>query len=73
MNKSGKPLNALKYFSLITEIGFTMVANIGLGLFIGNRLDQWLNLSPIFLFIFITLGVFSGIKIVYSLIMKLGR
>jgi len=73
MSKPKTPLDALKFLSLITEIGFTMAANIFLGLFIGNRLDQWLNTSPVFLFIFIILGFFSGLKLVYALIMKLGR
>lgn len=72
MSKSQKTLSALKSLSLITEIGFAMVANIFVGIFIGNRLDQWLNLAPIFTFIFSILGVLSGIRTVYALIMKLG-
>jgi len=72
MNKQRSPLRVLKYLSLMTEIGFTMVANIVLGLFIGNKVDQWLGTSPLFLFIFIILGVFSGIKVIHSLIKRLG-
>jgi len=72
MNKSKNALSALKYLSLITEIGFAMLANIFVGIFIGNRIDQWLGLAPIFLFIFSILGVLSGIRTVYALIMKLG-
>lgn len=73
MSKPKGPLSALRYFALISEIGFTMVANIVLGLFVGNWLDQRLNTGPLFLFILITLGVLSGLKTVYTLIKKLEK
>ena len=73
MSEPNSPLRVLKLLTLITEIGFTMVANIFLGLFIGNKIDQWLDKSPLFLFLFIVLGIFSGINMVYRLIKKIGK
>ena len=65
--------SALSYITLVTEIGYIMVANIIAGFFIGMFLDRWLNTSYLFFFIFIVFGVISGMKRVYSRILRLGK
>lgn len=63
--------NALIALSLITEIGITMTMNISVGFFVGMYLDRWLNTSFIFLCISSLLGIMSGFRMVYLLIMKI--
>jgi len=64
---------ALTAISLITEIGFTMVANVLVGFLLGMYLDRWFNTVFIFLLIGILLGVMSGFRMVYLLIMKVEK
>lgn len=72
-DSSNKAVKAMKWMSLLSQIGITMVANIFVGLFIGKYLDQWLHTSPLFLLLFVFIGVFSGIKSVYLLIIKIDK
>ena len=65
--------NALVALSLITEIGITMTMNVAVGFFAGMYLDRWLNTSFIFLLIGPLLGMVSGLRMVYLLIMKIVR
>ena len=62
MSGSPKVVKAMKWMTLMSQVGITMVANIMVGLFIGKYLDQWLHTSPLFLLLFIFIGFFSGIK-----------
>lgn len=73
MSETPKVIKAMKWMTLLSQIGITMTANIFVGLFIGKYLDQWLNTSPLFLLLFIFIGVFSGIKSVYLLIIKIDK
>lgn len=73
MSNSPKVVKAMKWMTLISQIGITMVANIMVGLFIGKYLDQWLHTSPLFLLLFVFIGFFSGIKSVYLLIIKIDK
>ena len=73
MNGSPKVVKAMKWMTLMSQVGITMVANIMVGLFIGKYLDQWLHTSPLFLLLFIFIGFFSGIKSVYLLIIKIDK
>jgi len=57
-------LNGIVKFS---EIAFTIVANVLLGVLIGRFLDQWLNTSPWFLLFFSILGVISAIYSLFSM------
>ena len=76
-NENEKPKKqlgtALSAISLITEIGFTMAANVLVGFLLGMYLDRWLNTVFIFLLIGILLGVMSGFRMVYLLIMKVEK
>ena len=73
MSQPQKVVKAMKWMTLLSQVGITMIANIFVGLFIGKYLDQWLNTSPLFLLLFIFIGVFSGIKSVYLLIIKIDK
>lgn len=74
MSESPKVVKAMKWMTLMSQVGITMVANIMVGLFIGKYLDQWLHTSPLFLLLlFIFIGFFSGIKSVYLLIIKIDK
>lgn len=56
-----KPTNdALKY----TGLGFQMLAIIGIGVFAGIKLDQWLHTPDIFTIILSLLSVVLGIYVV---------
>lgn len=52
-----KKNNSLANLSLITYIGVHMTVPIVAGLFAGQWIDNRLNTTPIFLFVFIILGV----------------
>ncbi|MGL4336379.1 MAG: AtpZ/AtpI family protein [Turicibacter sp.] len=73
MSNSRKVVQAMKSLSLLSQVGISMIANIFVGLFIGKFLDQWLGTSPLFLLIFIFVGVGSGLKSVYTLIIKMDK
>ena len=73
MSGSPKVVKAMKWMTLMSQVGITMVANIMVGLFIGKYLDQWLHTSPLFLLLFIFIWFFSGIKSVYLLIIKIDK
>lgn len=60
----------MKNLVLITQLAFSIVSPILLGLFIGSLLDKWLNLNGIFSIILMLLGVASGFLNAYKLIMK---
>ena len=63
--------NVVTYLSLVTQIGLIMVASILIGLFGGMYLDRWLNTGFLFLILFTFIGVASGFRAVYLLIMRL--
>ncbi len=73
MSQPSKGVRAMKWMTLLSQVGITMVANIFVGVFIGKYLDQWLGTSPLFLLLFVFIGVFSGIKSVYLLIIKMDK
>jgi len=55
-------------FSLVWELGFVIIVPIGLSIFIGIKMDQFTNLSPIFLIIFSFLGIATAIYSVYHIL-----
>lgn len=63
----------LKYLSLVTQIGLTMVFSVGIGLLGGMFLDRWLNTGIFFMIILTIIGVASGFRSVYLLIMGMEK
>lgn len=70
---NGKKINALKYLPLVSQISISFAVNIFVAVAIGYYLDLWLGLPGIFLLIFCFLGFFSGLKSIYTLIMKFDK
>ncbi len=60
----------LKYLSLITQLGLTMVISIVIFLLIGSWLDKVFSTDRLFILIGIILGVISGIFSNYILLKK---
>ena len=65
MSQPSKGVRAMKWMTLLSQVGITMVAKI--------FVDQWLGTPPLFLLLFVFIGVFSGIKSVYLLIIKMDK
>ncbi|MDO4764774.1 MAG: AtpZ/AtpI family protein [Eubacteriales bacterium] len=59
--------DSLKALAMLTQMGITMIVPIGLGLFAGVFLDRKLNTAPIFLLIFILLGIVAGFRNIYQM------
>ncbi len=62
--------SALENLVLISQIGISMVVPIGMGLYIGKWLDDRLGTGPIFLFIFIIIGVVSAFMSLFKITQK---
>ena len=61
-------MEALKYLSLISQVGFTMVTPVLLCTFVGIKLEEKFHFPCIL--IFLLLGVISGCMSGYRLIMN---
>lgn len=55
---------------LITQVGINMVTPILLGLYIGKKLDGWLNTSPLLLLIFVVLGIGASFTNLFKTVEK---
>lgn len=58
-------------FALITQLGITMFMSIACFLAAGFFIDKWLNTKPIFVLIFILMGIAAGGYLVYKQIMEI--
>ncbi|KXZ40530.1 Putative F0F1-ATPase subunit Ca2+/Mg2+ transporter [Alkalithermobacter thermoalcaliphilus JW-YL-7 = DSM 7308] len=70
MSKKSKWIDSLQNLSLLSQIGISMVTPIIVCVLIGNYIDERLNLSPLFLFIFIVLGVISAFINLYKIALR---
>ncbi len=55
---------------LITQIGFSIVTPILIGVFLGKIVDKWLNTQGIFTIIFIILGAITGFMNLFKMSTK---
>lgn len=60
--KSSKQV--VKAFSLILQIGITVITSIFLSLLIGIQLDKWLN-TGFMVFIFLLFGIIASFRSIY--------
>ncbi|MCX7796973.1 MAG: AtpZ/AtpI family protein [bacterium] len=60
-----KPYAVWKYIGLAFSLGFTIVASIALGLYIGGYLDKKLFTGYSFRVLFMFLGAFTGLRSIY--------
>lgn len=57
-------------FALVSQLGFSMVIPIFLCFFVGKFLDDIINVSPLFLIIFILVGVGAAFRNLFYLVSK---
>ncbi|TDX59165.1 AtpZ/AtpI family protein [Orenia marismortui] len=62
-------IGVLKALSLLSQIGISIIVPIIFGVWFGNKLDQWLGTNIIFLAIFTILGVLTGFRSAYRLVL----
>ena len=60
----------LNHYARYSSIAFQMLAIILLGMFAGYKLDQWLNIRPVFTVILSLLSVFIAIYVVIKDLLK---
>jgi F0F1-type ATP synthase assembly protein I len=70
-SKQSEIRDVLTALSLVTQIGLIMFASIAIGLIGGMYLDRWLNTGHVFMIILTILGIASGFRGVYKIVMKL--
>lgn len=57
----------LENLVLVTQLGISMASPIIIGLYIGKKLDEYFNKSPLFLFIFIIIGIITAFMSLFKL------
>lgn len=60
----------MHYFSLLGFLGFVIVGNIGVFIFLYKLIERYFFKSTALFIFFLCVGVFSGFYNVYRLIMK---
>lgn len=63
----GNKKSSLENLALITYLGVAMIVPIGLTLFAGRWLDEKLGTGPLFLFIFVVIGVLTAFRNLYMI------
>lgn len=58
--------NVVKGIALVTQIGISVIVPVFLCVFLGNKLDEWLDTSYFFI-IFLILGFITAYRNVYYL------
>ncbi|MGM0419970.1 MAG: AtpZ/AtpI family protein [Bacillota bacterium] len=58
----------MRAFGLITYLGLLMIISIGIGYFLGSRLDGFFGTEPIITIIGLIIGVGAGFFSVYQVI-----
>jgi len=60
----------IRAFSLLSQIGFTIIACIGVSILLGKLLDNLLGTSPWLLIVFIFLGIAAAFKSIFDFAKK---
>ena len=58
----------IQALSLVTYLGLLMVISIGIGYFLGSKMDELLTTEPVFMIAGLLIGVASGFYTVYKVI-----
>lgn len=69
-DKVPKKTKGLENIVLITQVGISMTTPILLSLYIGKKLDEYFNKSPLFLLIFIVLGIAASFANLFKIVEK---
>jgi ATP synthase protein I len=67
--KRGAAMNGLKYLALVTQVGVTMIASVGICIAVGLYLDRLLKTRAVFTLVFLLLGCIAAFWSAYRLIM----
>lgn len=51
--------------AMVSSMGISVVMAIGIGVWFGLTLDNWLNTKPWFFYIFLLIGIAAGFKNIY--------
>jgi len=51
--------------AMVSSMGISVVMAIGIGVWFGLTLDNWLNTKPWFFYIFLFIGIAAGFKNIY--------
>jgi len=57
--------------SVLSQIGITIISCIGVGIFIGWLLDNWLGTAPWLLLVFTLLGIAAAFKSIFDFAKKI--
>lgn len=57
-------------YTLITQIGIQMIVTILICLFAGKKLDEFFGVAPLFILVFLLLGILSCFKSIYDMGMR---
>lgn len=66
MDKDKRKL--LKTLGVVSSMGISVVLAIGMGVFIGLKLDQWIGTKHVFFFIFLFIGIIAAFRNIYVII-----
>jgi len=61
----------IRAFALLSQIGITIVACVGVGIFLGWLLDRLFGTSPWLLLVFTLLGVVAAFKSIFDFAKKI--
>jgi ATP synthase protein I len=56
----------LRAAALVTQLAVGMAVCVGVGVFIGILLDNWLGTNPVFILIFVFVGIIAAFKFMYD-------
>lgn len=62
----------VEHLGLVTHLGLTMVAAVGIGFALGAYLDRWTGAGGVWKAVFIPLGALSGFWAVYRIVLQTG-
>ncbi|HMA59921.1 MAG TPA: AtpZ/AtpI family protein [Halanaerobiales bacterium] len=60
----------MRTMGLLTQLGIVIIVNIGVGFYLGLKLDQWLGYTYLFKILGIIIGIGSGFYSDYKLILS---
>lgn len=71
--RSKRDTGLIEDIAIVSQLGFIMAGSIALGLWVGYKLDNWMQAHGVVLTLFILLGIFGGGWTVYRQIQELYR
>ena len=72
-DKKKERKNILRAISFSSQISFTIVASVMIGVFLGKFLDDFFGTSPWLLLIFSLLGMIAAFRAIFALAKKNGE